>query len=71
MGEYTVIVEHDTDEYYIGKVVELPGCHTQGRTKEKLMERIREVIEAYLEATVDAGVAEHGTFVSVEKIIVP
>jgi predicted RNase H-like HicB family nuclease len=46
---FTVIIELDEDGYYVGSVLELPGCHTQARTLEALMERIKEAIELYLE----------------------
>jgi Uncharacterized conserved protein, COG1598 len=39
----------DEDGYYVGSVLELPGCHTQAQTLKTLMERIREAIELYLE----------------------
>jgi predicted RNase H-like HicB family nuclease len=46
---FTAVVELDEDGYYVGSVLELPGCHTQARSLETLMERIREAIELYLE----------------------
>jgi predicted RNase H-like HicB family nuclease len=46
---FTAVVELDEDGYYVGSVPELPGCHTQARSLETLMERIREAIELYLE----------------------
>jgi len=33
----------------VGKVVELPGCHTQARRTDELMERIQKVIAVYLD----------------------
>jgi predicted RNase H-like HicB family nuclease len=48
--KFAVVVEKDEDGYYVASVPELPGCHTQARTLDKLMERIKEAIEAYLEA---------------------
>jgi len=45
----TVLIEKDEDNYYVASVVELPGCHTQARTLDELMKRIREAIELYLE----------------------
>jgi len=48
--KFAVIVERDEDGYYVASVPELPGCHTQAKTLDGLMERIREAIEAYLEA---------------------
>jgi predicted RNase H-like HicB family nuclease len=46
---FTAIIELDEDGYYVGSVLELPGCHTQAQTLKTLMERIRETIELYLE----------------------
>jgi len=48
--KFAVIVERDEDGYYVASVPELPGCHTQAKTLDELMKRIREAIEAYLEA---------------------
>ena len=44
---YTIIVEQWMDGYLISDVVELPGCHTQAKTYEKLMERTKEAISLY------------------------
>ena len=48
--KFTILIEKDEDCYYVASVAELPGCHTQARTIDELMERIREAITAYLEA---------------------
>nr|MDO8087926.1 type II toxin-antitoxin system HicB family antitoxin [Candidatus Sigynarchaeum springense]MDO8117136.1 type II toxin-antitoxin system HicB family antitoxin [Candidatus Sigynarchaeota archaeon] len=74
MGEYTVIIKRDEAGYLFATVAELPGCHTQAKTKEELMSRIKEAIELYLEVTsAEAGrkVYEHPSFVSIEKVVVP
>ncbi len=47
--EFSVIVERDEDGYYVASVPELPGCHTQARSLDKLIERIREAIALCLE----------------------
>jgi len=66
MKEFTVIVEKDSDGFYVGSVVELPGCFTQGKTLDELMERIKEAIEAYLEVeAVDESAIE---FVGIQKV---
>ena len=44
-----VIVERGEDSWFISEIVELPGCHTQGKTKKQLLERTKEAIQAYLE----------------------
>ena len=51
--EFTIIIEKDEDGYYVASVVELPGCHTQGKTLDELVKRVREVIELYLEVEKD------------------
>jgi len=43
------LVEQDEDEWLVGSVVELPGCHTQARTSDELMIRIKEAVETYLD----------------------
>jgi predicted RNase H-like HicB family nuclease len=42
--EFTVVVEADEDGYLVVSVPELPGCHTQARTLDELMERVKEAI---------------------------
>ena len=48
--EFTVVIERDEEGYYVADVPELRGCHTQARSLDTLMERIREAIELCLEA---------------------
>lgn len=48
--KFAVVVEKDEQGYYVASVPELPGCHTQAKTLDKLMVRVKEAIEAYLEA---------------------
>ncbi|MBU4225643.1 MAG: type II toxin-antitoxin system HicB family antitoxin [Chloroflexi bacterium] len=47
--EFSVIVERDSEGWYVASVPELSGCHTQAKSLDKLMERIREAIELCLE----------------------
>ncbi len=51
--EFSVIVERDEEGYYVASVPELPGCHTQARSLDKLMDRIREAIALCLEVERD------------------
>ena len=46
----SVVVERDEDGWLVGWVPELLGCHTQAKSLDELMKRIREAVEAYLEA---------------------
>jgi len=47
--KFAVVVEKDEDGYYVASVPELPGCHTQAKTLDKLTARVKEAIEVYLE----------------------
>lgn len=66
--EFNVVIERDSEGYYVASVPHLPGCHTQAKSLDKLMERIREAIELYLE--VEQGKAKPLEFVGVQKVIV-
>ncbi len=47
--EFTVIIEQDEEGYYIAEVPELKGCHTQAKSLDTLMERVKEAIQLCLE----------------------
>ncbi len=47
--KFDVVIERNDDGYYVASVPSLPGCHTQARSIEDLMPRIREVIQLCLE----------------------
>ena len=49
LREYIIVVERDEDDFYVASVPALPGCHTQARSLDALMERIREAIALNLE----------------------
>ena len=51
--KFSVVVEKDEDGYYVASVPELPGCHTQAKTLDEVMNRIKEAIQAYLEVEGD------------------
>ncbi|HLD88698.1 MAG TPA: type II toxin-antitoxin system HicB family antitoxin [Candidatus Nanoarchaeia archaeon] len=63
--KYNVIIEKDEEGWLVSEVVELPGCHTQARTMDELIERTKEAIKAYLE-TEEFELTE--TFVGVQQI---
>ena len=51
MAEYTVILEPDErGKGYTVLVPALPGCITQGKTKEEALERAKEAITLYIES---------------------
>ena len=42
--KFTVVIERDEDGYYLASVPGLRGCHTQAKTLDTLMKRVREAI---------------------------
>ena len=47
--QFDVVVERDSDGYFVASVPALPGCHTQAKSLDVLSKRIREAIELCLE----------------------
>ena len=66
--EFSVIVEKDAEGYFVASVPELRGCHTQARSLDKLMDRVREAIALCLEVEGDASATTE--FVGVQRVTV-
>ena len=64
--DFDVIVERDPEGWYVASVPSLHGCHTQARSLDELMERVREVIELCVEE--HGAPAESMEFVGVHKV---
>ena len=65
---YNVLIERDSAGYFVASVPELHGCHTQAKSLDKLMERIKEAIELCLE--VQGQENEPLEFVGVQRVLV-
>jgi len=67
--EFTVVIERDEDGYFIGTVPQLKGCHTQAKSLDELMERMKEAVSLCLDVE---GELEEGElqFVGVQRIAV-
>ncbi len=50
-----VIVYPDEDGFWVAEVPSLPGCNTQGTTREEALENARDAIEGYIKALEDDG----------------
>jgi predicted RNase H-like HicB family nuclease len=66
-NEFNVIIERDAEGYYVADVPALRGCHTQAKSLDELMVRIKEVIELCLEVEQDFVQNE---FIGFQKVIV-
>ncbi|SDB09328.1 Predicted nuclease of the RNAse H fold, HicB family [Desulfonatronum thiosulfatophilum] len=67
MRDFNVVIELDEDGYYVASVPALRGCHTQAKSLDTLMKRIKEAIELCLE--VEEPVSNQ--FVGVQRISIP
>ncbi len=63
--EFNVIIEQYNEGYYIGSVPSLKGCHTQAKSLDELMERIKEAMELCLEES-EEGISSD--FIGVQKV---
>jgi predicted RNase H-like HicB family nuclease len=62
--EFSVIIEKDEDGYFVASVPALRGCHTQAKSLDLLMKRIKEAIELCLDVEEPAS----NEFVGVQRI---
>ena len=53
--KYRVLIEPDEDGVFVAEVPSLPGCVSQGQTREQAIEHIKEAIALYLESLVAHG----------------
>jgi predicted RNase H-like HicB family nuclease len=51
---YRVLTDQDEDGYFVAEVPALPGCMSQGDSRQEAIDNIREAIAGYLES-----LAEH------------
>ena len=48
--KYRVLIECDEDGVFVAEVPSLPGCITQGTTRDEVIANVREAIAVYLES---------------------
>jgi predicted RNase H-like HicB family nuclease len=66
--EFSILIEQDAEGYYVATVPELRGCHTQAKSLDTLMKRVREAIDLCLE--VEKEVPKASQFIGVQRIVV-
>lgn len=64
--EFNVVIEKDEDGYFVASVPELRGCHTQARSLDVLMKRVKEAIELCLE--VEKPVSNE--FIGIQRVVI-
>ena len=66
MKEFSVVIEKDADGIFVASVPVLRGCHTQAKSLDTLMKRIKEAIELCLE--VETPISNE--FIGVQKVAI-
>ena len=64
--EFSVVIEKDEDGYFVASVPALRGCHTQAKSLDALMKRVKEAIQLCLE--VEEPVSTE--FIGVQRVAV-
>ena len=67
-ASYTAVIQQH-GEWWIGWVEEVPGVNSQGKTREELLENLRDALEEALEMNrADARAAASGAY---EEVSIP
>lgn len=65
--KFVITLEQDEDSFFVASCPALPGCHSQGRTREEAIANITEAIRGYV-----ASMRKHGepipTITEVEEV---
>ena len=64
--EFNVVIEQDEDGYFVASVPALRGCHTQAKSLDVLMKRVKEAIALCVE--VEEPVVNQ--FIGVQRVAV-
>ncbi|HIJ64601.1 MAG TPA: type II toxin-antitoxin system HicB family antitoxin [Candidatus Hydrogenedentes bacterium] len=64
--EFSVVIERDSDGYFVASVPALRGCHTQAKSLDVLMRRVKDAIELCLEVEEP----DPNEFVGVQRVAV-
>jgi predicted RNase H-like HicB family nuclease len=53
--KFIVSIDRDEDGVWVAECPSIPGCVSQGKTREEALENVREAIELCLEVRADQG----------------
>jgi predicted RNase H-like HicB family nuclease len=66
--QFDVVIERDSEGYYVASVPQISGCHTQARSIDEVTERIREAIALCLE--VEGAPEQEVEFVGIQRVTI-
>jgi predicted RNase H-like HicB family nuclease len=58
--QFDVVVEQDSEGFFVASVPAIPGCHTQAKSLDELSVRIQEAIELCLDPNIGLLVSVTG-----------
>ncbi len=53
--DYTIRLKQNSDGSYFGEIEELPGCMTEGGTKEEALEMLEDAKKGWISVALDRG----------------
>ena len=53
--KFNITLDRDEDGVWVAECLSIPGCISQGKTREEAIENIREAIRACLEVRAEQG----------------
>lgn len=59
--KFAITLETDEDGFIVASCPALPGCHSQGRSREEAIANIKEAIRGYIVSMRQHGEAEPST----------
>lgn len=68
MQQFDVVIERDSEGYFVASIPALPGCHTQAKSLDTLMSRIKEAAELCIEMATEPFVQNE--FMGMQRIAI-
>jgi predicted RNase H-like HicB family nuclease len=66
--QFDVVIERDSEGYYVASVPQINACYTQARSLDEVMERIREAIAVCLE--VEGAPQQELEFIGIQRVTI-
>ena len=66
--QFDVVIERDSEGYYVASVPQIPACHTQAQSLDEVILRVREAIELCVE--VEGAPAEDLEFIGIQRVTI-
>lgn len=65
--QFAVYIEQDEDGVFIGSIPSIPSCHAEGKTQEKMMKNLSEVLMLCLRNTNKKALSKN-RFVGIQNV---